>query len=193
MELIETGGFAPEALPVVALREHLRMGSGFADDASQDGLLAQYLRAAMATVEARTGKVLLERGFELRVQGWRTPDAQVLPVAPVREVQEVALLDRAGGETLVDPARWRLLRDQHRPVLAPMGVVLPVIGWGGGAVIRFTAGFGPEWADLPADLAQAVLMLAARHYEDREAGGALPMAVASILERWRVLRTGGRA
>ena len=193
MELIETGGFAPEALPVAGLREHLRMGSGFADDVTQDGLLAQYLRAAMATVEARTGKVLLERGFELRLRAWRAPEGQVLPVAPVSAVQEVALFDRAGNETLVDPERWRLVREQHRPVLAPMGAVLPVIGWGGGAVIRFTAGFGAEWADVPPDLAQAVLMLAARHYEDREAGGALPVAVASLLERWRVLRAGGRA
>lgn len=46
-----------------ALKDHLRLGSGFADDGMQDGLIEGYLRAAMAAIEGRIGKVLLARRF----------------------------------------------------------------------------------------------------------------------------------
>jgi len=53
-----------EALPIAAFREHLRMGTGFAEDTLQDGLLERHLRAALAAIEARTGKILFTCGPE---------------------------------------------------------------------------------------------------------------------------------
>jgi uncharacterized phiE125 gp8 family phage protein len=54
------------------------------------------------------------------------------------------------------------------------------------------AGYGAAWSDLPADLAQAVLMLAAHYYEYRHdtalSGGCMPFGVTSLLERYRPLR-----
>lgn len=196
MDLIETGAVAPEVLPVAGFRAHLRLGHGFTDAASDDGLLAGFLRAAMAQIEGRTGKALIRRGFELRLRAWRAADAQPLPLAPVAALDEVALIARDGGETVVDPALVRLIADRHRPVLAPGGAVLPTIPWGGAVRVRFQAGFGPDWADLPPDLAQAVLLLAARYYEDRDssgAAGALPQAVAALCAPWRPVRLGGGA
>jgi uncharacterized phiE125 gp8 family phage protein len=58
--------------------------------------------------------------------------------------------------------------------------------------VTFTAGFGDAWAAVPADLAQAVLMLAARYYEDRShdgTRGAMPFGVSTLIERWRQVRT----
>jgi len=61
--------------------------------------------------------------------------------------------------------------------------------------IAFTAGFGPDWQDSPADLRQAVLLLAAQFYEGRDTGTAagLDHGVAALLARWRDLRLGGGA
>ena len=82
MLLVEETAPAQGALPVAALRTHLRLGSGFdlIEDATEDAALAGFLRAAIATVEARTGKVLLTRVFRLRLEDcrrliWREPDA----------------------------------------------------------------------------------------------------------------------
>ncbi len=194
MDLIETGAVAQAVLPVAGLRAHLRMGSGFSDDTTQDDMLAAYLRAAIATIEARTGKALLRRGFELRLRAWAASERQPLPCAPIATIDEISLIGRDGAAMVVDAARWRLVADMHRPLLVPVGAVLPVIPWGGGVRIRFEAGFGAEWGDLPTDLAQAVMLLAARHYEDRDAGaapGALPQAVAALCARWRAVRIGG--
>lgn len=194
MSLTETTPIPLAALPLAELREHLRLSSGFADDATQDGLLQQYLRAAIATVEGRIARGLFLRGYSLRLTRWRDGYAQALPVAPVTALHSMTLLDAAGAETLVDPARYRLDADGSRPRLEAAGSALPGIPTGGAVVIAFSAGFGADWADIPADLRQAVLLLAAQYYEGREAGGSPEMGfgVRALLERWRELRLGGR-
>lgn len=194
MLLVEETAPAQAALPVAGLRNHLRMGSGFelVEDATEDAALAGFLRAAIATVEARTGKVLLTRVFRLRLEDWRDPMGQPLPLAPALSVESVELTDRAGAVTPVPPARWRLVPDNQRPVLAPVAGSLPSVPAGGHVTVRFTAGFGTDWDDVPADLAQAVMMLAARYYEDRGFDGsqlALPHGVSALIDRWRAVRT----
>lgn len=179
----------PAALPVAALRAQLRLGTGFADTASQDGELAGFLAAAIATIEARTGKALLTRGLRLSVPAWRWADAQPLPVAPVAAVNALVLRNRDGLASPVDPGRWQLRPDRHRPQLVARGVVLPTIPTGGQAEISFTAGFGPAWADVPADLAQAVLLLAADLYQCRTGERPnLPPSVAGLVGAWLPVR-----
>ncbi|QQA41241.1 head-tail connector protein [Pelagovum pacificum] len=192
MMLIEETTVPQGALPVAEFKDHLRLGSGFAEDTLQDGVLESYLRAAMAAIEARTGKILIEREFTWSVTFWRDPGRQALPVAPVSAISDVALLDRTGAETQVPGTAWRLEPDLHRPALVAAGSCLPSIPSGGFAQVGFLAGFGPEWSDLPADLAQAVKMLAAHYYEYRhETGlgaGALPYSVNALIERYRTVR-----
>lgn len=196
MDLIEMEAVVPDALPVAGLRAHLRLGHGFTDTLSDDALLAGFLRAAIARVEAQTGKALIRRRFELSLQAWRAVDGQPLPLAPVPVLEGLVLVARGGEEMPVASDRVRLLADLHRPRLVPVGATLPVIPWGGWARLRFLAGFGPVWGDVPADLAQAVLLLAARDYEDRDGSGgsgALPQVVAALCAPWRAMRIGGRA
>ena len=83
------------ALPVQVLKDHLRLGSGFADDGMQDALIEGYLRAAMATIEGRVGKVLMARRMRLELDDWRNAEAQPLPVAPVSMVVSMTLVDAA--------------------------------------------------------------------------------------------------
>jgi len=195
MTLTEITPIPAPALPLAELRAHLRLSSGFADETTQDDLLEQYLRAAIATVEGRVARALFLRGYSMRLTRWRDCYAQPLPLAPVAAIDSVTLLDAGGAEGLVDPARFRLDADGWRPRLEAAGSVLPRIPSGGAVVIAFSAGFGAAWSDIPADLRQAVLLLAAQSYEGREAGGSPEMGfgVAALLERWRDLRLGGRA
>ncbi len=195
MILAELTAVADAALPLAPLREHLRLGSGFEDDALQDGLLRGFLRAAIAAVEARTGKALLERSFALAVPAWRWPDRQPLPVAPVSAVTAVQV-EAATGETTTIPATaWRLQPDWASPALVAASTQLPVIPAGGQAKVTFVAGFGPIWDRLPADLGQAVLMLAAHYYDFRHdtalGPGCMPFGVTALIERHRPLRLSG--
>ena len=192
MMLIEQTGVLAAALPVQTMKEHLRLGSGFTDDGVQDGLVESYLRAAMAAIEGRIGKALLARRFLLTLEDWRDGAAQALPVAPVIAIVSVTLFDALGAAVLVDPARYRLVADVHRPKLASRGVLLPQVPLDGRAEVVFEAGFGADWSDVPADLVQAVMLLAAEYYENRHEQGAreggLPHGVQALIERWRTVR-----
>lgn len=197
MMLSEETQVAAAALPVQALKDHLRIGTGFASTGTEDAYLEELLRAALAAVEVRTGKALFERTFRWSVSGWRESDAQALPVAPVGSVLSVTLTDRAGAETVVDPGRYWLEKDSQRPRLRATGTALPAIPTGGTAEIRMTAGFAAVWSGIPVELRQAVLLIAAGYFERRhEEGaepGAMPFGVMALIERWRTVRGFGGA
>ncbi|MBB5223488.1 putative phiE125 gp8 family phage protein [Amaricoccus macauensis] len=196
MILTEVAAVPATALPVRAFAGHLRLGTGFADDGSQDVVLELYLRAAMAAIEARLGRVLLARSFVWTVERWREDTSQALPVAPVRLIESVMLADAEGNETAVDALAWSLLRDAQRPrLVGRFGRNLPRIPRGGSATVRLVAGFGAVWDEVPGDLQQAVFLLAAHYYEIRaEAGtpaGWIPFGVLALIEAYRATRIGG--
>jgi len=197
MMLVEDTAVPFEALPVDQFKEHLRLGTGFADDAVQDAVLESFLRAAMAAVEARIGKIILQRSFTWTLTDWRFAESQALPVAPVSVVNSVILKDRFGAETVVNPESYVLAQDSQRPVLNAVGGGLPSVASEGVAEIQFNAGYGPAWSEVPADLGQAVLLLAAHYYQYRaETGlgeGCMPFGVSALLQRYRPLRVGLRA
>lgn len=194
MMLIEETGVPAGALPVAVLRSHLRLGTGFdmPEDAAETAALQGFLRAAIATIEARTGKVLLRRRFVMRLDDWRDRLGQSLPLAPVLAVERITIEDGAGTETELPAESWRLVPDSQRPVILPAGVVLPHVPRRGSLSVTFEAGFGESWDEVPPDLAHAVIMLAARYYEvrhDEAARQALPFGVSALIEKWRAVRT----
>ncbi len=196
MILTEVSAPPAEAVPVRAFAEHLRLGSGFADDGSLDVALELYLRAAMAAVEARIGRALIARPFVATVTRWRDEAAQGLPVGPVLSVERVELVAADGTREEAPAEAWSVLRDSARPrLVGRFGRSLPRIPRGGHAEIRFTAGYGETWDAAPADLRQAVFLLAAHYYENRaEAGGsagAMPFGALVLLEAYRATRLGG--
>ena len=171
MMLIEETTVPDAALPVDQFKAHLRLGTGFAEDSLQDSVLKGFLRAAIAAIEARTGKMLIERDFSWTLSAWRDRAAQGLPVAPVGAVAQVSVVDVLGSETVLDTGSYRLEADSQRPRLRPIAGLLPMVPTGGMVRIGFSAGMAPDWGGLPADLAQAVLMLAAHYYEYRSDTG----------------------
>ena len=199
MMLTEQTAVPTAALPIQEFKDHLRLGTGFADDGVQDALAEGYLRAAMAAIEGRIGKALMSRDFLWILDGWRDGVAQAVPVAPVSAVASVMVRDAGGGATVVPTASWRLVKDTHRPKIVGIAGSLPTIPTGGQVEILFTAGFGAAWSNVPVDLAQAVFLLAAQFHENRHESGernaGLPFGVMALIERWRTVRVlgGGEA
>lgn len=189
MMLVEKTTVEAAALPVALFSEHLRLGSGFADDGLQDGVLEIYLRAAMAAIEARTQKILLERELVWTLRAWRDGVEEALPAAPASAVTSVVRINRDGSETSVAQGDWHFMPDLHRALLVG---TLPSIPTHGAVRITFVAGYGPSWSDVPPDLGQAVLLLAAHYYEYRNdmavSGGAMPHGIQALIERYRTVR-----
>ena len=192
MMLTEETTVPDSALPVDEFKAHLRLGTGFGEETLQDGVLRGFLRAAIAAIEARIGKVLIERDFSWRLNAWRDRAGQVLPVAPVADVTAVTLLDAVGTETVLDAGDYRLEPDSQQPRLRPAGTLLPALSTGGAVRIEMTAGMAVDWGGLPADLGQAVLLLASHYYEYRDetklGDGCMPFGVTSLIQRYRSLR-----
>lgn len=194
MILLEENQVADATLPVTALRQHLRMGTGFADDTLQDGVLSGFLRAAIAAVEGRLSKALITRRFVLTLNEWRDAAGQSFPIAPVVSVASVEVTDASGAANAVDPSMWRLEQSAIAPKLRPVGASLPSIPKGGHVTIRFDAGFSADFSEIPADLRQAVMLLAAHYYEYRDetalGQGCMPFGVTSLIARYAPMRLG---
>ncbi|MBY6055857.1 head-tail connector protein [Leisingera daeponensis] len=192
MMLSEVTPVPEAALPLAPFKAHLRLGTGFGEGSLQDEVLFGFLRAALAAVEGRTGKALIIRDFELELMHWRDRARTVLPIAPVQDVTAVAVRDAGGAETVLDASAYRLERDSQHPSLIPAAGLLPAVPAGGLVRITLQAGMAADWGGLPADLAQAVMLLAAHYYEYRADtglhGGCMPFGVTSLIERYRSLR-----
>lgn len=190
MILTELTTIPSAVLPLDLLKQHLRVGTGFSADTEQDELLEAYLRAAISAVEGRTGCVLLEKTFNWGLTGWRNYNRQVLPVRPVSDVTELKMVERGGAETILASETYHLEQDSQYPALVAVGNALPVVPQNGSIEVTFVAGFGATWDAVPADLARAVLLLAADFYEHRASrdGASLPASILSLLERFRKVR-----
>lgn len=184
---------APAAVTPVSLDEfsaHLRLAHGFPDDGAEDALLERCLRNATAAVEARAGRALIRRGFVLRLMAWDRKGQVVLPVGPV---EAITILRFVRGAEVVEVAAesWSLAPGTGRQrVSGSLGGALPPIPQGYEAEFTFDAGFGPDAADVPGDLRQAVILLAADYYERRhdDGGPGMPMAVRGLLDPWSPVR-----
>lgn len=195
MILTEVTTIPTLALPVQGLKDHLRLGSGFADSDLQDGLIETYLRSAIAAIEGRIGKALVARQFRWILNDWRSLSEQALPIAPVTEVQSITLFDAANVGSVVDGTGYVLAKDTHRPRLIARGLLFPTVPQDGRIEIVFDAGYGAVWSEVPADLQQAVLLLAAGYYDNRhdiaQSPAGLPQQVQVLIERWRTVRVLG--
>lgn len=198
MVLTEQTAVPLTALPMAEFKAHLRLGTGFSDDDIQDPVLENFLRAAMSAIEARTGKILIERSFSWIINAWRDSAGQAFPVAPITDISALFLNNVDGDPDVIDFSLYWLEQDTQHPVLRPTGAALPTIPTGGTAQVFFFAGYAESWGGLPADLAQAMLLLAAHYYEYRHetalGGGCMPYGVSSLIERYRTVRLfgGGR-
>jgi uncharacterized phiE125 gp8 family phage protein len=173
-------------------KAHLRLAHGFPDDGSEDAMLDLYLKNATSVVEVRTGKALIRRGFRLQVAAWSRDGHLVLPVGPVAAVDALSLV-RGAESVAVAAGAWMLVPGSFRQRLTgARGGALPAIPAGFRAELTFDAGFGATAADVPGDLRQAVMLLAAYYHENRQGDGVpgqgVPVAVQALLETRRPVR-----
>jgi uncharacterized phiE125 gp8 family phage protein len=170
----------PPALEPVSLAEakaHLRLETG--DD---DTLVSTLVTAARIQVEAATRRVLVSQTWRLTLQAW--PDGPVvLPFAPASAVTRVAVYDAADVAAVQPASAYRLELDDP-PRLVLIGPVARPGRRVNGIEIDVTAGYGSSGLAVPQPLRQAIMLLVARWYENRDgiAVGSVPGAIADAYE-----------
>lgn len=167
------------------LTRHLKVPTPIDEATNLDAESA--LHAAIAHLEAQLGLALIERSFVW--QGRLVDGAHVrAPIGPISEIQALHRLSATGETVAVDLASVRLDPCDLRTRVVVQQPITTVVQ------LTFTAGFGPEWSDVPADLRRAILMLAAHYFDTRhdvgESGVQTLHGVAALIAGWRPLRVG---
>lgn len=145
------------------------------DGAAEDARIDALIKAARIEVENRTGRALV-------TQGWRivrdcVPRGGIIRLAPVpvATVDAVTLFDHDGTPRILNSSDYEIdVYSAPGRLLFKGGIAGPARSLNG-IEVDLTCGYGGA-DDVPAPLKQAILMLAAFWYEQREA--ALVGAVA---------------
>tara|TARA_R110002110_G_scaffold24174_8_gene90973 strand:+ start:741 stop:1304 length:564 start_codon:yes stop_codon:yes gene_type:complete len=185
MTLMLMSGAASEPVTLGDARAHLRL-----DTETEDMLLGAFLTAARVALEAQTRRAFVTQSWRLILDAW--PGAVVtLPLAPVSAITAVTMND-AGAPRTVAPALYDTALEGDAPRLVANGVWPVPSRRVGGIHIDFTAGYG-EAADVPAPLRQAILLLVAHWFENREpvsigdTAGQLPLSVSALIAPYRLV------
>lgn len=185
MPLILLAGPAEEPVTLADARAQLRL-----DGTEENALVTALIAAARAALEAETRRALMTQSWRLVLDAW--PQGAVrLPLAPLQAVIAVAIAGADGTMSTLDPESYDVAPAGDAPRLMPKaGAAWPQPALRlGGIAIDFTAGYaGAE--EVPPPLRQALLMLVAHWFEDREAGvpRGLPPMVAALIAPWRRVR-----
>jgi uncharacterized phiE125 gp8 family phage protein len=162
---------APFDLP--AVKAHLRI-----DRPDDDEALESTARAVVAELEGYAQLALLDQSITVSLPAWPSLDDWPLPVAPLLDPASLSVT--IAGTPFAEFGAVPGLR----PALYPTGIVPE-----GRVVIGYTAGFGPSWADIPADLRLAILDQVAAAYDWRGnpemKGTGLSPHTARIAARYR--------
>ena len=178
MTLAVTAPPAAEPVPLDRAKAHLRVTHD-----AEDALIADLIVAARQRVEASVGLCLLTTGLSQVWPGVERDGSVRLARGPFPAVAAAFAGDGAGGWARLDPAGVRL-------EAGGACACVRLFGAGRGPVrIDYAAGFGPDPADAPAGLVQAVLAVLADAYERRGDGDPPSAAVA---EAWLAPFRAGR-
>ena len=138
---------------------------------ADDTLIDAFVKGARQYLEKTYAVALITQVWDLYLDGWPGGDTLRLPVQPVQSVGSITYTDSAGAavvmsaaDYLVDavsvPGRIRLKSGRSWP-----SVTLQEMN---GVVVRFTAGYGAAGSAVPEPLRDAVRLLVAHRYENRE-------------------------
>lgn len=162
------------AVSLAECKAYLRL-----DRDDEDALIAGCIRTAMALCEAFTGQWLIVREGEQRLaaeSGWQR--LAVVPVVAITGLYGAGGVAAAGtfeSDIDITGTGWISLSE-------PAAIAAPSV--------RFRAGIGADWNDVPEPLRQGLIRLVAHLFTHRDAAdaGAPPAAVAALWRPWRLLR-----
>ena len=179
------------AAQVEGVAAQLGLPTGYADEPAGRARLAALIDAAVCHIEQRVSRALINRNFRLTLPAWPDDRFAPLPLAPLRQLVSLAVVGSDGTWTAAPSDSTRLdMLGEVPGVRAAPGYRFPPIPTGGHAEIVFEAGYGPDWADVPADLRLAVTLLAAAlHDAGAEAAqSTMPFGVVALTEPYRQVR-----
>lgn len=156
-----------------------------------DALIAELITSARVQVEQAARRALITQSWRIVKDHWPASGWIVSPVNPVQTIDAARVHPLEGVAVSLDLDAFTLNAAAAPAILAfeRSGVKQPGRTTGG-IEIDVTAGYGGAAEDVPAPLRQAIRLLLARSYEqrDRVEKDELPDAVAALIAAYRVAK-----
>lgn len=180
-----------EPLSLDDAKAFLRIG-----DSTEDGLIATLITAARIHLEGITGRAMLAQSWRLVLDAWPTGGVIELPVGPFISLTAITAYDVDGIATDItlagiEPDAGRARARLFLPANLDRG---PLLRDRQGVEIDYVAGFGTAAGDVPADLIQALKILVAHWFENRDAviiagsGTVVPVGFDGLVANYRQVR-----
>lgn len=177
---------AVEPISLTEAKLHLRV-----DISNDDSLIQALILAAREMTEDILRRALITQTWDCILDEFPDGDEIVLPLPPLQSVASITYKDQDGDESTFSADDYIVNTDAEpgKVVLAygaswPSTSLYPT----GAVTVQFVAGYGDASTDVPQKYRQAMLLLIAHWYENREAiatTGAvpkeIPLAVESLL------------
>jgi len=190
MPLVLTAAPALEPVSVSEAKDYLRI-----DSAIEDPVVASLILAARLHIEGALDIAMLSQGWSLFLDCWPEDGRVPIPLGPLKSVDAVKVYDADDAAQTVSPETYVVDLSSLRPRLVRQGGALwPRPGRAANGIeIALTAGYGDTPDKVPQPIRQAVLMLAAHWYGEREPvvfdrPDELPHGVADLLKPFRRVR-----
>ncbi len=160
---------ATALLTLAEVKEFLRIE---VDETEEDALLGSLIASATVTLDGYgglLGRALIDQQWRQRFSDFPDWDRLPLPLGLVRTAPVVTYRDTLGGEQTFD--RFHLVTTALGPAIElEDGATWPQTATRPDAVtVTWTAGYGPDAADVPEVFRTAALQLIAHWYGTREA------------------------
>jgi uncharacterized phiE125 gp8 family phage protein len=185
--LIVVSGPAIEPVTLRQAKDHLRV-----DSEIEDGTISALISAARSWCEAYTGRAFIDTTYDWSIDTFA--GVLVVPRSPLRSVESITYIDDGGVAQILDPSSYRAdtYSGPARITLAYQQAWPSVLPVAGAVTVRFVAGYGPGEDDVPAHVRQAVLMLTAELFENRQQSSPqtvnnVPFTVRALLDPERIL------
>lgn len=165
LRMKRTVGPTEEPVSLAEVKNHLRV-----DVSDDDTLIGGLIQAAREYIEETTHRALVTQTWTLSLENWPRGDRIVLPRPPAISVTSVVYIDSDGDSNTFAAANYNVdtVCEPGELVLAygcswPSGTLRPMSP----ITVIYQAGYGAA-ALVPQHLKQAILLLAAHWYENRE-------------------------
>lgn len=187
-----TTGPSLDPVSLQEAKDHLRV-----DSTDEDGLIVGYILAARDYVEREIGRSLINRTLQLKIDSdWPVDcngnDRIELPKPPAVSVSSITYIDTAGNAQTLASDQYQFTQgDLYGYVRPAYGVSWPAVRDQADAItVTYVAGYGSNPGDVPHSIRQAILLMVAHFYENREAVttatmNEAPLAVNALLANHR--------
>lgn len=182
---------APTAEPVTLAEAKAQLR---VDGSTEDAFIASLIVTSRLQIEAALGLALVTQTWRLTLDDWPHDGVIEVPMRPVQSVLAIEFASGGDGATALAPASYHVDGRALPPRIVLTSDAPPALEQRAeGISIDFVAGFGPAAEHVPAPIRQALLLLVAHWFENREpcadvASPGIPAAVSTLLMPYRMVR-----